>query len=100
MTVYVDPLVAYPQKATSGGRYFGSGKESCHLTCDGNLAELHQLAQRIGLRRTWFQDHSIPHYDLTPSKRRAAVGAGAVETTTINAIRQWRERRVEEGEQA
>lgn len=80
MTVYVDQLVAYPQKATSGGKYFGSGKQSCHMSTDqDDLTELHVLAQSIGLRREWFQDHkSCPHYDLTPSKRILAVKAGAV----------------------
>jgi hypothetical protein len=91
MTIYVDDLIAYGQQAKAGAeRYFGGGKQSCHMTCDGNLEELHRFAEFIGLRRSWFQRGSVPHYDLTPNKRAAAVRAGARETTTIEAIKEWR----------
>jgi uncharacterized protein DUF4031 len=83
MTIYVDDLVAYGQIAKPGAeRYFGGGKRSCHMTCDGELEELHQFAECIGLKRSWFQQSSLPHYDLTPNKRAEAVRAGARETTT------------------
>ena len=91
MTIYVDQLISYGQQAKAGAdRYFGSGKQSCHMTCDGNLEELHVFAEGIGLRRSWFQRGSMPHYDLTPNKRVTAIRAGAQETTTIEAIRAWR----------
>lgn len=91
MTIYVDELIAYGQKAAPGSeRYFGSGKESCHMTCDGDLEELHRFATSIGLRRAWFQNHSTPHYDLTPNKRAAAVRSGARQVTTHEAITHWR----------
>jgi hypothetical protein len=36
------------------------------------------MADRIGLRRSWFQGRStFAHYDLTASKRRLALDAGA-----------------------
>lgn len=83
MTIYVDELIAYGQQAKPGAeRYFGNGKQSCHMSCDGDLEELHRFAERIGLKRAWFQNASLPHYDLTPKKRTAALRAGAVETTT------------------
>ena len=92
MTIYVDPLVTYKHAAQSGARHvFGNGRQSCHMACDGNLDELHQFAGRIGLKRTWFQNSSIPHYDLTPSRRAAAVAAGAVEVSSEELIRYWRE---------
>lgn len=85
----VDRLRSWPQRAEPGlaERYFGNGKPSCHLTIDcpdvtapGALEPLHLLAERIGLRRAWFQNHpTLPHYDLTPQKRALAVAAGAVE---------------------
>lgn len=79
MSIYIDPLIAWPQKAASGSRYFGGGKQSCHMSCDGDLEELHQFAEKIGLRRAWFQDRpGLPHYDLTPSRRAAALNAGAI----------------------
>ncbi len=60
-----------------------------HLTAD-TQDELHAFAQRIGLQRRWFQTCKRPcsragescphwHYDVTTSRRAAAVAAGAVE---------------------
>lgn len=69
MTVYVDRFIADYGKFWQGGGHL--------LTSD--LEELHALAARIGLRRSWFQDELFPHYDLTASRRRAAIAAGAVE---------------------
>jgi alkanesulfonate monooxygenase SsuD/methylene tetrahydromethanopterin reductase-like flavin-dependent oxidoreductase (luciferase family) len=49
------------------------------MTAD-TLAELHEMAERIGLKRAWFQEHPrFPHYDLTRNKRRMAVKCGAIE---------------------
>jgi hypothetical protein len=79
--IMVDELVSYGQKAKGGARYFGSGKQSCHLTTDGPIEELHTFAVRIGLRREWCQHTNNPihiHYDLTPNKREQALKAGAV----------------------
>ena len=73
MTVMVDELVAWPTKISC----FKSG--SAHLTCDGDIKELHTFAARIGLRRKWFQDHPLaPHYDLSPKRHADALAAGAV----------------------
>lgn len=48
-----------------------------------DLAELHELAKKIGLKPLWFQDHPrVPHYDLVSSRRRLAVAQGAVEVTS------------------
>lgn len=44
-----------------------------------SLDELHQMADRLGLKRVWFQDKFIPHYDLVASKRKKAIELGAVE---------------------
>lgn len=54
----------------------------CHMGTDDHtdagLAELHAMAAQLGLKRSWFQDKSrFPHYDLVPSKRAAAIRAGA-----------------------
>lgn len=94
--VTVDPLKAYPQKATSGGRYFGSGKQSCHMMADTS-EELHAFAARLGLKREWCQKEGtmIEHYDLTPTKRAAAVRLGAVEMSGMDQSRrkvaQWKQ---------
>ena len=72
MSVYVDDLAKWPTKIAC----FKGG--SCHMTAD-SLDELHALAERIGMRREWFQDHPLaPHYDLTPARRSAALLAGAL----------------------
>lgn len=89
--IYVDELRSYGQAPKAGAeRYFGNGKQSCHMTCDGDLEELHRFAERIGLRRSWFQRGSLPHYDLTPNKRSQAVRLGAVEVTTLEQFELWR----------
>lgn len=56
-----------PKKWAGGG----------HLLTN-DLAELHRFAQALGLKRQWFQDETFPHYDLTSSKRTAALRNGAV----------------------
>jgi hypothetical protein len=91
MTIYVDELQSYAQRAQPGAeRYFGNGKQSCHMFTDGDIEELHQFAVRIGMRRTWFQQKSmsyLSHYDLVPSKRRIAVALGAVEIAALDFAR-------------
>ncbi len=79
--ILVDEIRHYPQAV-------GSRKLWSHMTSDASEAELHEMAQAIGLRREWFQDHPThPHYDITPPKRRAAIARGAVEVTSIEALR-------------
>lgn len=69
---------------------------ACHLFCDKpeNLAELHDFALHIGLKREWFQDHSVmPHYDLTAAKKMHAIRKRAIEVdqqTEVKWIMQWR----------
>lgn len=70
MTVYVDDM-----KAPFGRMIM------CHMMAD-TLDELHAMADRIGMRRAWFQDKpSGAHYDLSLRVRARAVKAGAVEIT-------------------
>lgn len=89
MTCYVDPLVH------NGWVLRGRAIANCHLfTASDTLDELHALAQRIGLKRDWFQpSERCPHYDLTPSRRAAAIAAGAVECSRREAVTLWRARR-------
>jgi hypothetical protein len=77
MAVYVDWLINY------GWKLRGYKTPSCHLTAD-SLDELHAFALQIGMKREWFQLGSLPHYDLTPQRRKAAVDFGAVELTKQN----------------
>lgn len=84
MAVYVDTIVQWPNARPP----FNKG--SCHMTAD-TLEELHAFAARIGMRRSWFQEHRIcPHYDLTPGRREVAVRLGAVEETCLEGARRRR----------
>ena len=65
MTVYIDEIRQYPKKWS-------------HMWSD-DLDELHAMADRIGLKRSWFQTGNIRflHYDVVPSKRALALKHGA-----------------------
>lgn len=85
MSVYVDELRIFP-----GQKFTLFSRGSCHLTADSD-EELHAFAQRLGMRRAWFQPHPLAnHYDLTPSRRAFAVRLGALE---VSAKEQARRRR-------
>ncbi len=75
MTVYVDDARIPAQVGRITGRW-------SHLVTDNpDLSELHAFASEIGLRRRWFQTGRSawrPHYDLTDTKRQAAIQAGAL----------------------
>jgi len=74
MAVYVDDMRA------SFGRMIMS-----HMLAD-TIAELHAMADTIGVRRKWFQGcrkASWPHYDIAMSKRTLAVQAGAQQLTRL-----------------
>ncbi len=86
MVIYVDQIFTATPRTAQARRY---GDCWSHMTCDGDLEELHQFAERLGLRRAYFQPHALlPHYDLTASKRALAVRLGAKETTTLERV-QW-----------
>ncbi|MFD8497985.1 DUF4031 domain-containing protein [Amycolatopsis sp. NPDC059657] len=84
MTVYVDDFGLPAQVGRVRARW-------SHLIADSQ-DELHEFAERLGLRRAWFQDPVINgkpkaepgtrlaenwHYDVTESKRRQAMALGA-----------------------
>jgi hypothetical protein len=89
MTVYVDDLTNW------GWKMRGRIVASCHMFTDAvELDELHAMAERIGMKRAWFQEHRLaPHYDLTPSRRADAVAFGAVELDRQQSVEVWRARR-------
>ncbi|MFA5766448.1 MAG: DUF4031 domain-containing protein [Candidatus Paceibacterota bacterium] len=90
MAVYVDEL--FDTEKTPRWRY----AKACHLTAD-TLEELHEFAERIGMKKQWFQNHPRhPHYDLTVGRRRTAVRLGAVEVKAREKAEAERTRRLME----
>lgn len=66
MAVYIDDC-----------RLAWKGKQWCHMVAD-TVEELHHFAQRLGLRRDWFQDRTMyPHYDITLNVKERALSMGA-----------------------
>lgn len=87
MTVYVDSL--FPTRPTPRWRF----NAACHLVSD-SLEELHEFAKKLGLKRSWFQNHArLPHYDLTENKRRQAVRLGAIEVDRKKIVSMMQGRR-------
>lgn len=90
MTVYVDDM-----HKTELGR-FGRMK-MCHMLADTD-AELHAMADVIGVSRRWWQSPektSGSHYDIAMSKRALAIQSGAVEITLRQASAMNLRRRIE-----
>ena len=86
MAVFVDDL--RPVARNRNWPY----NQACHLVADDH-GELHAFARRLSLRRSWFQDKTLPHYDLTENKRRQAVRLGAIEIDDkrlVEIMRQYR----------
>lgn len=53
-----------------------------HENTDAGVAELHEMARRIGMKRSWFQNKPRhPHYDITSRPRAQAVKLGAIPLT-------------------
>jgi len=62
-----------------------------HMMADTE-AELHAMADAIGVARRWYQlDTSWPHYDVCEAKRQHAIRLGARELTT-RELALWRRR--------
>lgn len=77
--IYVDPLFNMagkdPHTRRVGAR---NGHAWCHMLAD-NEEELHTFAERLGMRREWFDRRGGVgfHYNLTPAKRERAIRMGA-----------------------
>jgi hypothetical protein len=85
MSVYVDEIREFNDYYKSGRSRHGSW---CHMMTDGDISELHEMAEKIGLHRSWFQNKPRhPHYDLTPGKRKIAIQNGAIECSSIELVR-------------
>lgn len=77
--IYVDDMEAEFKPSHAPGRRY----VMCHMFTDAaDFAELHAMADKIGVLRKWFQGD---HYDITKTKRALAVKAGAREVTLRQA---------------
>jgi hypothetical protein len=63
------------------------GRRCGHLVSDTSIEELHQFAESLGLRREWFQEKSIPHYDLTGKVYDLALERGAKLVSSRDIVR-------------
>jgi len=68
MAVYVDNMFAPYRRMLM-----------CHMAADTE-AELHEMADRIGVARKWYQGD---HYDVCKEKREQAIKYGAVSVSRI-----------------
>jgi len=75
MSVYVDDLYKTPIGQ------FGRMKMS-HMIAD-TRDELITMAEKIGVQTKWIQSYDTPreHFDISMTKRAAAIKAGAIEIT-------------------
>lgn len=82
MSVYVDSLFLAQARCHKSARLW------CHMFAD-STDELHAFATSIGVKRCWFEGtrKGLPHYDIGPDKRTAAVSHGAVEVSSFEACR-------------
>lgn len=83
MTVYVDNMRA------KFGRMI-----MCHMVAD-STDELLAMADTIGVDRKWIQKPGThqEHFDISKTKRRAAIAAGAQEITMMQLGRMLHARR-------
>jgi hypothetical protein len=65
--------------------------DGTHLIAD-SIYELHRFAQKIRLKREWFQEHPIhPHYDLTTKRvLERAISKGAIVVTKKELVNLYR----------
>jgi hypothetical protein len=94
--IYVDAAQEYPPDLIKPGARH-DGTSWCHCwSSENDLVELQRFGRSIKLMPGWIQHrHSVIlrapfyHFDLTPSRRRAAIIQGAQEMS----LRKWLETR-------
>jgi hypothetical protein len=64
------------------------GRTWAHLVSDESLEELHAFADRLGLRRAWFQGD---HYDVPAEVRDEALALGAEAVSSRELVVRLRE---------
>lgn len=81
MAVYVDDFNAPYRNMTM-----------CHMMAD-TLDELHEMADKIGVNRKWFQGKQPwLHYDICLSKKKLAIRYGAIEITAREMVLKFKDK--------
>lgn len=63
------------------------GKNGWSHLISNDIEELHEFAEKIGLKRIWFQNKpKKPHYDVKGVVRKKAIENGAIEVSTKELI--------------
>ncbi len=57
----------------------------CHLLADTD-DELHAIAKKLGLKRSWFQNKSTKHYDVCKANREKAIKLGAIPVSSRKLV--------------
>ncbi len=62
--------------------------DGVHLISDSSLDELHAFAEKIGLKKEWFQDKRFKHYDIWGNKLKLTLNneVNKVDTKTLIRI--------------
>lgn len=63
------------------------GRRWAHLVSDASYDELHAFADRLGLRRHWFQGD---HYDIPTEVREQAIALGATAVGSRELVQRLR----------
>lgn len=62
--------------------------DGVHMISDSSEEELHEFAEKIGLKRHWFRAKSFPHYDLPKKmKYEDVLAAGAYQITPRELVK-------------
>lgn len=63
----------------------------CHMIAD-SYEELHDMAQKIGMKKAWFQSNaSFPHYDVCLMRKKKAIQYGAIQLNRRELVYKMRE---------
>ncbi len=67
----------------------------CHMIADTE-EELHEMASKIGMKRSWFQSGRNNHYDVSLSRKKIAIENGAIVLNRREFVKKLREVRENE----
>ena len=61
--------------------------DGTHLISSKSVEELHLFGKKVGLKREWFQEKKIPHYDITTKRMlNKCLKAGAIKVSAKSIV--------------